>query len=414
MSKQAETIAITGIGAVSAYGLGAEAIWAALNNREVRKTRLPQEVSGETAELYGFPVGDWNPAELLGKRGLQFLRPSTKYLHAATLLALADANLNAPLPEPDEVGIVVGSNLAGLQSITEYDWTAVTEGPQYVSPMEAPNTLANAPASHLAIRVQARAFNTTIASGQCAGFDALGYASKMLREKRARFVIVGGVEEINQRVLWVYRNAGVLPSERPELAGRPFQQDSTGWLPAEGSAVLILERKEDAEKRGAPIKAEWMSWSSANSLAAEPEKRYDALERACRNALAAAGISPQHVSLVVSGANGLVAQDQAEKIALRNLFAEHPDVAVLAIKEWLGESYGASGLFQALAAVCALSQQAIPPSYRLARAEAAATTALDLQPEADPWPDGSRAKVLLVSQDLFGAASAIVLAGTQE
>ncbi|UFJ42567.1 AuaD protein [Brevibacillus humidisoli] len=414
MSNQAESIAITGIGAVSAYGLGVESLWSAIGKRVPRKTLIHDQEAPESDVLYGLQVGEWNPAELLGKRGLQFLRPSTKYLHAASLLALQDAKLSPKSPDPDEVGIVVGSNLAGLQSITEYDLTAVTEGPQYVSPMEAPNTLANAPASHLAIRVQARAFNTTIASGQCAGFDALGYASKMLREKRARYVIVGGVEELNPRVMWVYRNAGVLPKDRPEDAGKPYRLDSTGWLPGEGAAVLILERKEDAQKRGAKILAELLSWSSSFAISSSPEKRSAGLERAIRDALVTARINPNQVDLVLSGANGLVEQDRAESLALRTLFADHPDVPVLPAKETLGECYGASGTFQSIAAVCAINEGTIPAAYRIAADEVAAASNMQELPGGELRSGSQRGTVLLTSQDLFGSASAVVLAGSRE
>ncbi|MBO8162852.1 MAG: AuaD protein [Brevibacillus sp.] len=407
MSMKGDSIVITGIGAVSPYGVGTEALLKALRTGEMQRCTTNGEAASDkdSCELYVMKVGAWNPAELLGKRGLQYLRPSTQYLFAASLLALQHAGLDDPKPDPDDIGIVVGSNLAGLQSITQYDLTAVTEGPQYVSPMEAPNTLANAPASHLAIRVQARAFNTTVASGQCAGFDALGYASKMLREKRTRYVIVGGVEELNPRVMWVYRHADVLPAERPEDAGLPYHPESTGWIPSEGAAVLILEQKADALARGVRPLAELAAWTSTFALSKETGKRSAALERAAWQVLTAAGRTPDELDLIVSGANGLSSQDQAEALAFSRLLADRPAVPVLPVKETLGESYGAGGIFQTLAAIGVLQNEEIPPSYRLV----SDTASLVPNREATPWINHQTASVLLTSQDLFGASSAVVL-----
>lgn len=196
---------ITGMGAVSPFGLGVEAIWSALQQGERRAVALDDEQS-----LFGLKVGALQLANLLGKRGLQYLRPSTQFLLGASLLAMREAALADGGADPDLLGITIGSNLAGLQSMANYDYTAITEGPHYVSPMDAPNTLANAPASHLAIRLKARVINTTIASGQCAGLDALGYAAKVVRDGRAHQIVAGGVEELSPAALWVYRNSNVI------------------------------------------------------------------------------------------------------------------------------------------------------------------------------------------------------------
>lgn len=205
MAKYDGPIVITGMGAVSPFGLGVEALWSALEQGERRGTALEQGEPGDQPVL-GLKVGEWQPADLLGRRGLQYLHPSAKFLLGASLLALQQAGLADGGTQPDELGVTIGCNLVGLQAIADYDYTAITEGPHYVSPMEAPNTLANAPASHLAIRLKARALNTTIASGQCAGLDALGYAAKVVRDGRARQVVAGGVEELSPAALWVYRN----------------------------------------------------------------------------------------------------------------------------------------------------------------------------------------------------------------
>ena len=407
-------IVVTGMGAVSPFGLGVEAFWSALEQGERRGITLQQVEPGEGKQpVWGLKVGEWQPADLLGKRGLQYLRPSAQFLLGASFLALQNAGLADGGTHPDELGIAVGCNLVGIQSVTDYDYTAITAGPHDTSPMEAPNTLANAPASYLAIRLKARALNTTIASGQCAGLDALGYAAKVVRDGRARQAVVGGVEELSPAALWVYSNSNVLSPGCMEDAGRPFDVESTGWLPSEGAAVMMLERKSDALARGARPLAELAGWSSAFASSQNIEKRSSALRRAARQALDAAGVSPESVDVVLAGASGLRAQDQAEALALHDLFAHHTGVSVTAIKGTLGETYGASGLFQALAAVCMIDCGIIPPTAGRTHQRCATSSVNGLLTEASAWPESKRGTTLLLAQDLFGSTSAVVLRGCE-
>lgn len=151
MTKYNGSIVITGMGTVGPFGLGVETFWEALQRGERRGATVEEGGPG-TRPVAGLRVGAWQPATLLGRHGLQYLRPSAQFLLGASLLALRQAGLADGGTLPDELGISVGCNLVGLQSVTNYDYTAITQGPHYTSPMEAPNTLANAPASHLAIR----------------------------------------------------------------------------------------------------------------------------------------------------------------------------------------------------------------------------------------------------------------------
>lgn len=413
MSKYDGPIVITGMGAVSPFGLGVDPIWSALRQNE--RLAGPLEPEREDAQpVSGLKVGALQLANLLGKRGLQYLRPSTQFLLGASVLAMQEAALSDGRADPDALGITVGSNLAGLQSMANYDYTAITEGPHYVSPMDAPNTLANAPASHLAIRLKARALNTTIASGQCAGLDALGYAAKMVRDGRAHQIVAGGVEELSPAALWVYRNSDALASGNIENAGRPFDDASTGWLISEGAAVAVLERKDAALDRGARPLAELVGWSSAFSPSSNPEKRSNTLKRAARQALTTAGLSPEDIDVVVAGANGLRSHDQAEALALRDLLANNKKASVTAIKGIIGETYGASGLFQALAAVRMIEQGIVPPTSKREDQHFTTIPFNGLLTQARSWPESRQGTTLLLAQDLFGSTSAVVLRGCPE
>ena len=179
----------------------------------------------------------------------------------------------------------------------------------------------------------------------------------MVRDGRARQILVGGVEELSPAALWVYRNSHVLSGGSLEDAGRPFDERSTGWLPAEGAAAVTLERKSGRPWRATLVPlAELVGWSSAFAPSPDPEKRASVLQRVAQQALDAASLSLDAIDVVVAGASGQQAQDQAEALALHKLLVENTHASVVAMKGTLGETYGASGLFQTLAATCMLDR----------------------------------------------------------
>lgn len=409
-------IVITGMGAVSPWGLGVEPLWEAVAQAARRpiSLSLDQELGeSEQRAVWGQSVGELSFADLLGRRGLQYLHPGTQYLLGASTLATRQAILTDGAAEPSALGIVIGSNLAGLRTMINYDYTAITEGPHYVSPMDAPNMLDNAPASHLAIRLKARALNTTIASGQCAGLDALGYAARMLRDGRARQVVAGGVEGMSEARLCVYQHAHVLASAEQEgnsnLVGRPFACTSAGWLISEGAAAVVLESLASAQARGVRPLAELAGWSSGFAPQATLEKRASVLYRTACRALERASVLPSEVDVVLAGAAGLSAQDQAEAAALRTLLGNGSHAVITAIKGTIGETGGANGAFQTLLSLCMFEQGVIPPTATASGQPLAKLPGSGLCTEARPWPSSAHGTLLLLAQDLFGSTSAVVL-----
>jgi 3-oxoacyl-[acyl-carrier-protein] synthase II len=405
-----DSIVITGLGLVSPFGTDKGDLWSCLESGYDGRVLL--DGYGDDyftlKQAHGIPIRDWRAEELLGKRGLQFLQPSTRYLMGAAILALRDAGLEGEMPRPEELGVVVGTNFAGAYINAVYDYTTLTEGPKYVSPMEAPNTLANAPASHLAIRIRAQACNTTISTGTCAGLDALGYAMNVLKQNRASHVVVGGVEELNSRVLWIYENGGLLPTGNWEDSGRPFDAASSGFLPSEGSAVAVLERRSSALARGAHIYGELLAWSSAFSATSIMERRVNAMVRTWDRSLAKTSLQTKEVGLIVSGANGLREQDHVEACALARRFGDQ-GIPIVAVKGVLGEAYGAGGMYQLLAAIGAAEHRSVPGAARYRNQPAQTPELPTTRSEIYALESEDGLPILLTSQDVFGATSALLI-----
>jgi 3-oxoacyl-[acyl-carrier-protein] synthase II len=391
-------IVVTGIGTVSAFGTDSPALWSALRDGSLAAVAEDQQ----PGQFPVIRVKGYSASELLGKKGLQFIHPCSQFLLGSSIMALRSAGLDSAAVDPDRLGIVVASNFGGFRMSEEYDRICITEGPRYVSPMEAPNTLANSPASYLAIRIKSRAFNTTISTGVCAGLDAIGYAMTMLRKGGADIVVAGGTEEWNDQIRWHYENAGLLPKETDAAAGMPFQKQSAGLLPGEGSAAVVMERYDDAIKRGAPILGEVCSWHSSFIPKADKNSKTKGITRTIKRALETAGLGPDDIGLICSGANGLAVLDQAEADALEAVFGGR-EVPVCTVKRTVGEVYGASGLFQLLAAVRSVQEGIIPASTGLNQ-----EISSGLYNEPHEWP-GKERLALITAQDRFGGISAVTV-----
>lgn len=348
MKHNGNRVVITGMGTVSAHGVDNSALWSAISKGSLPllKTNLDHTESSRAVRVDNFQA-----EEFLGKKGLQFMQPCSLYLLVASVLALDTASINIKNMDSDKLGIVVSTNHSGLKMSSQFDKTTLIKGPNNVSPMQAPNTIANAPASHLAIRINSKAFNTTISSGFCAGLDGIGYSVSMLRKGAADVVVVGGTEEWNDQIEWYYKSAGLLPNKYFGECGQAFNTKSKGIIPGEGSAAVVLERYEHAIKRGANILGEVVSHYSCFT----PQDNNDSRKRGfirCIDTTLQHVYENNNIDLIFSGANGTPKKDNIE---LATLNATFPDTPVLSIKNTIGETSGPAGLFQLVSSIHAIN-----------------------------------------------------------
>ncbi|HZI49864.1 MAG TPA: beta-ketoacyl synthase N-terminal-like domain-containing protein [Pyrinomonadaceae bacterium] len=382
-------VVISAAGVVSGAGSSRAGFKQGLRTARSNRQILPAEPPITTASYEAIKVVDFDPVATLGKKGLQFLPNVTKMLLVAVVEALREAQLDDDR-NGDELGVVVGTNFAGLNSIARYDWTVITDGPSFVSPMEAPNTLANAPASHLSIRFTARALNTTIATGRCASLDALGYAGEVLQLGQAKSIVAGAVEEINAYTLWQYADLGL---------------NSETVKPGEGAAVFVLESAGRALNRSVKPLARLAGWS--NYLAPR-ERPVEAISNACQLALRQAGVSVDEISLVGIGVNNDAENDEILSTGVARLFAESasasPKVPAFTTKGLTGETYSVSGGLLVAAVLDAMEDRILPPSTNvIARSWPAP---LEFMDHSSAWSPGA---ALVVESDRLAGASAVVL-----
>jgi len=349
-------VAITGIGVISSNATGKAAFWEAI----LKGSSGIAPISLFDASIYKVKtageVKDFQPQNILGEKGLRVLDRSTKLVSCAVKLALEDAKLEINEDNTQETGLVIGTTLGSLRSVSEFDKEALKEGPRFVNPALFPNTVINSPAAQAAIRFNIKGLNATISTGFSCGLDAIDYAVDSIRFGRVKTVLAGAVEELCEQTFLGFYKTGFLAGLNDgglELSC-PFDKRRNGIILGEGSVVLVLEDLESAVARQAYIYAEIKGFGMGFALG---------LVRSIESALKKSAVAREGIDYVSSAANSTVTADLLETNAIKEVFANAKEkLYISSIKSMIGECFSAGAAFQVVAALCAIEKQMLPPT----------------------------------------------------
>ncbi|MEB2308456.1 MAG: beta-ketoacyl-[acyl-carrier-protein] synthase family protein [Candidatus Brocadiaceae bacterium] len=360
-------IVVTGISVISPVGSNKEVFWKNLTNgvSGIKPVTL-FDVSKFKSKLAG-EISNFDAKSYLGQKGIRHIDRTSLLVSSATILAIKDANLENNTYGGDELGIVVGSTYGSIDSISSFDFQSLREGPNYVNPMDFPNTVLNAPASRASIFCKATGLNTTISNGITSSIDAIIYASDFLRMGRVKAVIAGGVHGLTHDIFWGAHNSQILSGSKGgglEISA-PFDKRRNGMIIGEAAALVILETLENALKRNAPIYAEIKGYGTAfdPKMAISKDHQVDGNKRAMVNAIHDANLTLNDVSYISANAYSGIYGDAMETKVIKEVFGMRANlIPVSAIKSMTGECYDASGALQAIAAIMSISTNTVPPT----------------------------------------------------
>lgn len=408
------TVVITGIGTVGSYGSGRAALTAALAGGAAPLTEVDRSAGYHRpggARFAGLADGV-SLAPWLAAGEARRMSPPSKYAVAAARMALADAGLaGVDLTAPGDSGdtAVILATTFGPASFTERLLRQLfLDSPEGVSPYFFTESVANAPAAQVGIACGARGPNVTIAQREAGALLAVGRAAAEVASGRVSRALAGAVEEVTPLLHAILDRFGALArgeNGREERA-RPLDRRRDGYVAAEGATVLVLERAEDARRRGAGPLAGVLAWvggfdpsATAHGWGAGEE----GLARGLRRGLARAGVAREAVDRIVSGASGSRAGDRLEAGTLRAVWEGAPLPPVVTPKAVTGEHGGGFLGAAVLAAAGAPLGGAPDPT--------------ELDPELEVVPAGGALPpprtALLTSLAAGGAAAWVVLAGPE-
>jgi 3-oxoacyl-[acyl-carrier-protein] synthase II len=265
--------------------------------------------------------------------------------------AVRDAGLDWPNVDKSRVGVYVGVTEHGnveteneIYEISQFDYDT-----KYWSHHHNPRTVANNPAGEITINMGITGPHYTIGAACAAGNAGMIQGSQMLRLGEVDVAICGGVSESIRTfgIFASFKSQGALAwHDDPTKASRPFDKARNGIVVAEGGCLYILERLDDAKRRGAKIYGELVGYAmnsdAVDFVMPDPGRQAECMAKAIRSA----ELAPEQISIVSTHATGTAGGDAQEAEALRRVFGENDVVRFNNAKSFIGHAMGAAGALE--------------------------------------------------------------------
>ncbi|HVQ57284.1 MAG TPA: beta-ketoacyl-ACP synthase II [Solirubrobacterales bacterium] len=388
-------VAITGVGAVTPLGVGAEVSF------EAWKRERCGIADGVAA------CEEFKPEQFLSVKEIRRTDRFTQLAICAADEALAMAGWEGRagadgLPfAPHRIGCVIGTGTGGIDTLTAQQDRYREQGPASVWPLTIPVLMGNAAAGTLAMRYGLQGYSSAVISACASGADAIAAGCRLIRGGELDAVVVGGSEAaLNPLVLSALETMGALSRLG---VSRPFDARRDGFVMGEGAGVLVLERFP-RESAGAAVPLARLAGIGASSDAfhlTAPEPGGVAAARAIEIALSDAGRAASEVGYVNAHGTSTPLNDRSETKALKLALGAHAaEVPISSFKSAIGHLLGAAGAVEAVATVLTLRDEIAPPTLGYEEPE----EGLDLDyVSAGPQPLGEgRGSPLLALSNSFG------------
>jgi 3-oxoacyl-[acyl-carrier-protein] synthase II len=359
---------VTGMGAITPIGNDAPTFWANLTAGVSGVARIvAYDPESEEVQIAA-EVKDFDPATWIDFKQARRMSRFSQLAVAAAAQAIAEAGLQVTDANRDDIAVVINTGGGGIGDVATGERIFLEQGGKRVSPFMVPMLSPSMAACQISIQNGLRGPVITSVAACASGVQAFIEAQRLIEHGDAQVVIAGGTESAMLPVAFAaLANMGALSkrNDEPTRASRPFDANRDGFVFGEGSAVMVVESAEHAERRSAPILAEIAGGAltgDAFHISAPEPSGYGA-SRAMQRALADAGVEPEQVGYVVAHGTGTPLNDATETKAIRSAFGDHADrLAVSSNKSMVGHTLGAAGAISGLAAVGSIRDGLIPPT----------------------------------------------------
>ncbi|MFO1487777.1 MAG: beta-ketoacyl-ACP synthase II [Verrucomicrobiota bacterium] len=315
--------------------------------------------------------------------------------------ALLDSGLDLSKENCDEIGVILGSGIGGLETTTEQTNTLAQRGPGRISPFTIPMLIGNMASGLFSMYKNLRGPNFATCSACATATHALGEAWRTIKMGDAQVMFAGGAEATIIPIGiggFCAMKAMSTRNDDPKHASRPFDKDRDGFVMGEGAGVLVLEELEHAKKRGARIYCELVGYGNtadAHHLTA-PAPGGEGAARCMKVALRNAGLNTTDISYINAHGTSTPQGDIAETEAIKTVFGDHArKLAVSSTKGATGHMLGAAGAVEMIVCAKAIETDTLPPTINLQNPDPAC--------DLDYVPNTARsAKVNAIVNNSFG------------
>lgn len=368
-------VVITGLGVVSSCGNNVKDTWDAVKNGKSGISNITlfdatNHIVKIAGEVKNFSLESYGVDKKIARKIGRF----SKFLLGASVEAVNDAGYSKELLQKENAGIIVGVGIGLSEELnTSYQkYFDPASGVNRIPPLTAPLVLNNEAAANVAIHFGIHGPAWTLSTACASGTDAIGLALDMIRLGRMDVCITGGTDaNITGFNIGCYQALSALTTkfnDEPQKASRPFDKNRSGFVMAEGSAVLILEEYEHAKARGAKIYAEVAGYGGSSDAYHITAPCADGAggAAAMKKAFEDAQMKPQDIQYYNAHGTSTAANDSAESAMLKTVFGDYAyKLKISSTKSETGHMVGAAGATEAVLCVKAMENNFVPPTINL-------------------------------------------------
>ena len=320
----------------------------------------PCQISGE--------VSGFDPDTYIGNKEARRMARFTQLAVAAALQAVEAADYDISKDDPYRVGVLLGNGNGGFPTLEENCRILADRGGMRMSPFFFPMILPNMAAAAVSRYTGAHGYNSTATTACAASNQAMGEAVSVIRRGAADVMLAGGTEAGSSLLGlsgFAVMRALSTRNDEPQKASRPFDAGRDGFIPSEGSVIMVLESLEHAIGRGANILAELAGVGSTSDAGhpVQPEGSGVSAAAAMHMALNDAQVSLNQVDYINAHGTSTPLNDALETVAIKRLFGDLAHkIPISSTKSMIGHSLGAAGALDAAACVKTITEAAIHPT----------------------------------------------------
>ena len=356
-------VVITGEGSISPLGVSSKDLW---NNLIHGKSGIRLIKSFDTENFnvkIAGEITDFDPLTFFEHKESRKLDRYTMFAMIAADQAIKSSGLDS-----SNVGVILGTGVGGMHTLEEEQTKLLKKGQRGVSPHFIPKMIPNIAGGQIAIKYGFHGPNFSLSTACSSASDAIGMAYRLIQSNQINAMVCGGSEGgITPLTLSGFSNMKALSknNENPQSASKPFDKNRDGFIMSEGSAMLVLESLDSAQKRGANILAEIVGYGITNDAyhITQPHNESKGAASAIDLALKDASINKEEVSYINAHGTSTYYNDMLETQAIKQVFGNHAkDLLVSSTKSMTGHMLGATGAIEAITCIYAMNHGIIPPT----------------------------------------------------
>ncbi len=349
-------VVITGIGAVSGFGLTKDDFWSGISQGRSAKKLLR---FGDTLRMRsGYTLDNYNPDDYFTSDELPLLDRFSQLAIIAAREALSDSGIQPALL--NNIAVVIGSGSGSKHTDEEGYYRLYKQGNSRVHPLMIPKGMHSAVASNISMSLGLNGPALTVCSACSSGAHAIIQGVMMVQMGVADSAIVGGSDApFSFGILKAWDALRVVTNDEY----RPFSKDRSGIVLGEGAGIFTIETLESAQTRGAKIYAEISGYGMSSDAKHITNPDINGIQLAISRALSSANLTPSDIDYINAHGTGTRINDRVESQAINLTFGEYAmKPLVSSTKAMHGHALGASSSLEIAATVLAMQHHLIPPT----------------------------------------------------